>query len=395
MEVFLGEWVNLLLRWAHMVVGIGWIGTSFYFMALDYTLMKRERMNPGVYGTAWQVHGGGFYHVEKYTVAPPALPDVLHWFKWEAYLTFVTGFGLLIVQYYLHAEAYLIDPAVMPLTQTQAIAISVVSLTAGWFIYDGLCRFKPVGERTVLLALSVFALILIASVLFTKVFSGRGAFIHVGALVGTIMAANVFAIIIPNQKKMIAQMIAGQSPDPYYGAVGKQRSIHNNYLTLPVLLMMVSQHYPFLFSHPHAWLVVALIIISGGLVRHILNRIDAGEEWDGYGWALPAAAMALITAIYVTAPQSRGATGGPAVADTEALAISAKHCTNCHSKSPTHPAFREPPKNIALETVPELRRYAKLIVAQTVQNRAMPLGNQTGMTDAEREALGRWANGLK
>jgi uncharacterized membrane protein len=395
MEVFLGEWLNLLLRWAHMVVGIGWIGTSFYFMALDYTLMKREKMNPGVYGTAWQVHGGGFYHVEKYTVAPPTLPDVLHWFKWEAYLTFVTGFGLLIVQYYLHAEAYLIDPAVMPLTQTQAVAISVVTLTAGWFIYDGLCRFKPIGERTVLLALSVFALILIASVLYTKVFSGRGAFIHVGALVGTIMAANVFAIIIPNQKKMIAQMIAGQSPDPYYGAVGKQRSVHNNYLTLPVLLMMVSQHYPFLFSHPHAWLVVALILISGGLVRHILNCIDSDAEWDSYGWAFPTAAMALIAVIYVTAPQSRAATAGAAVSDQEALAISARHCTNCHAKAPTHPAFREPPKNIALETVPELRRFAKLIVAQTVQNRAMPLGNQTGMTDDERAMLGRWANGLK
>ena len=204
-------------------------------------------MNPGVLGTAWQVHGGGFYHVEKYTVAPPTLPDVLHWFKWEAYLTWVTGFGLLIVQYYFHADAFLIDPGVMPLEPWQAIAISVASLAAGWFIYDGLCRTK-VGENTALLALSVFALILIASVLYTKVFSGRGAFIHVGALVGTIMAVNVFGVIIPNQKKMIAQMIAGQTPDARYGEIGKQRSIHNNYLTLPVLLMMVSQHYPFLFT---------------------------------------------------------------------------------------------------------------------------------------------------
>ena len=209
MDVFASEWLNLLIRWAHMVVAIGWIGTSFYFMALDYTLTKRERMNPGVMGTAWQVHGGGFYHVEKYTVAPATLPDVLHWFKWEAYLTWVTGFGLLIVQYYFHAEAFLIDPGVMPLAPWQAIAISIASLAAGWFIYDGLCRSK-VGENTALLALSVFALILIASVLYTKVFSGRGAFIHVGALVGTIMAVNVFGVIIPDQKKMIAQMIAGR-----------------------------------------------------------------------------------------------------------------------------------------------------------------------------------------
>ena len=393
MDVFFGEWLNLLIRWAHMVVSIGWIGTSFYFMALDYTLSKRERMNPGVLGTAWQVHGGGFYHVEKYTVAPATLPDVLHWFKWEAYLTWATGFGLLIVQYYFHAEAFLIDPGVMALEPWQAIAISIASLAAGWFIYDGLCRTK-LGENTTLLALAVFALILIASVLYTKVFSGRGAFIHVGALVGTIMAVNVFGVIVPNQKKMIAQMIAGQAPDPRYGEIGKQRSIHNNYLTLPVLLMMVSQHYPFLFTHPQSWLVVALILLSGGFIRHMLNRIDAGDDWDRYGWTVPAAAMALITAIYVTAPAPRGTTGG-AVTDAEAQAIIGKHCLMCHAHNPSHPAFKEPPKNVALETVPEMRRFAQQIYMQTVQNRAMPLGNQTGMTDDERDALGRWVSGRK
>jgi uncharacterized membrane protein len=392
-DVFAAEWLNLLIRWAHMVVSIGWIGTSFYFMALDYSLSKRERMNPGVLGTAWQVHGGGFYHVEKYTVAPPALPDVLHWFKWEAYLTWATGFGLLIVQYYFHADAFLIDPAVMALTPWQAIAISIASLAAGWFIYDGLCRTK-VGDNVTLLALSVFALILIASVLYTKVFSGRGAFIHVGALVGTIMAVNVFGVIVPNQKKLIAQIIAGETPNPYYGEIGKQRSTHNNYLTLPVLLMMVSQHYPFLFTHSQSWLVVALILLSGGLVRHTLNRIDAGDNWDRYGWTVPAAAVVLITAIYVTAPQSRTTTGG-AVTDLEAQAIVDKHCLSCHARNPSHPAFKEPPKNVALEDIAEMRRFAQQIYMQTVQNRAMPLGNQTGMTEDERAALGRWVNGRK
>jgi len=376
-----------------MVVSIGWIGTSFYFMALDYSLSKRERMNPGVLGTAWQVHGGGFYHVEKYTVAPATLPDVLHWFKWEAYLTWATGFGLLIVQYYFHAEAFLIDPGVMALEPWQAIAISVASLAAGWFIYDGLCRTK-VGENTTLLALSVFALILVAAVLYTKVFSGRGAFIHVGALVGTIMAVNVFGVIIPNQKKMIAQMIAGQTPDARYGEIGKQRSTHNNYLTLPVLLMMVSQHYPFLFTHPQSWLIVALIIVIGALVRHMLNRLDAGDDWDCYAWVMPAAAMGLITAIYVTAPATRSTTGG-AVTDLEAQAIVGKHCLMCHAHNPSHPAFKEPPKNVALESIPEMRRFAQQIYMQTVQNRAMPLGNQTGMTDDERDALGRWVSGRK
>jgi uncharacterized membrane protein len=393
-DVFLGEWANLLIRWAHLVVGIGWIGTSFYFMALDYTLLKRERMNPGVMGTSWQVHGGGFYHVEKYTVAPATLPDVLHWFKWEAYLTWVTGFGLLVVQYYFHADAFLIDPGVMALTPLQATAISVGSLAAGWFIYDGLCRTR-LGQHAVALSIAVFALILIASVLYTKVFSGRGAFIHIGALVGTIMAVNVFGVIVPNQKKMIAQMIAGQTPDARYGEIGKQRSVHNNYLTLPVLLMMVSQHYPFLFSHPQSWLVVALILMSGGLIRHFLNRIDAADNWDSYGWALPVVAMALITAIYVTAPAPRAVASGPAVTDIQAQTIAAKHCTMCHSQHPTHPAFKEPPKNVVLETVPDMRRFAQQIYMQTVQNRAMPLGNQTGMTEAERDALGRWIAGSK
>jgi uncharacterized membrane protein len=387
-DAFLAEWLNLLLRWAHLVVGIGWIGTSFYFMALDYSLGRDERLRDGVLGTAWQVHGGGFYHVEKYTVAPATLPAVLHWFRWEAYLTWVTGFGLLVVQYYFHASAFLIDPAVMPLTPWQATALSVAALLAGWLIYDGICRV--LGDRTLLLALSVFALILIASIIFTSVFSGRGAFVHVGAFVGTIMAVNVFAVIIPAQKKMIAQMIRGETPDPRYGAIGKQRSTHNNYLTLPVLLMMVSQHYPFLFNHPYSWLVVALILISGGLVRHALNRIDAGDDWNRYGWTLPVAAVALLATIYVTAPQRRAVAAGPAVSDVAALTISQKHCVSCHARKPTHPAFNAPPKNMVLETAADLRRYGEPIMLQTVQNRAMPLGNQTGMTDEERDQLGRW-----
>jgi uncharacterized membrane protein len=204
----------------------------------------------------------------------------------------------------------------------------------------------------------------------------------------------VFGVIVPNQKKMIAQMIAGLTPDPRYGEIGKQRSIHNNYLTLPVLLMMVSQHYPFLFTHPQSWLVVALILLSGGFIRLMLNRIDLGEGLDRYGWTLPAAAMALITAIYVTAPAPRATTGG-AVTDLEAQAIIGKHCLTCHAHNPSHPAFKEPPKNVSLESIAEMRRFAQQIYMQTVQNRAMPLGNQTGMTESERDALGRWVNGRK
>ena len=393
MEVFLGDWANLVLRWAHLIVGIGWIGTSFYFMALDYSLDTRERKSAGVYGTAWQVHGGGFYHVEKFAVAPPKLPPHLHWFTWEAYLTWVTGFGLMIVQYYLHARAYLIDPSVMPLEPWQAVAISVASLTVGWVIYDLLCR-SPIGQHTVLLAALVFVLILAASVFYTKIFSARGALLHVGAFVGTIMAVNVFMVIIPSQKKMVAQLLNGEEPDGRYGAIGKQRSTHNNYLTLPVLLMMVSPHYPFLSAHPQSWLVVALIILIGALTRHFFNRIDAGDDFNKYGWAAFAAVFILFCAVYVTAPSAPRAAAGT-VSDADIVALAQKHCVQCHSKKPTNESFTEAPKGVMLENATELKRYAPLILTQTVVNKAMPLGNQTGMTEAEREKIGQWIAALK
>lgn len=392
MDVFLGEWANLLIRWMHLIVGIGWIGTSFYFMGLDYSLDKRERSHPGVLGTAWQVHGGGFYHVEKFTVAPPHLPDKLHWFKWEAYLTWVSGFGLLIVQYYIHARSYLIDPSVLPLTPWQAIAISLGSILVGWAIYEGLCR-SPIGQNATILAISFFALILGAAVFYTHVFSSRGAFLHVGALTGSIMATNVFAVIVPNQRKMVAQLLRGETPDPYYGMVGKQRSTHNNYLTLPVLVMMVSPHYPFLSAHPHSWLVVALILVAGASIRHYLNRVDAGDDWKNYGWAAPVAVGALMIAIFVTAPRTQQ--GGEAATDAQALAIVQKHCVMCHAAKPTHDGFTEAPKNITLESIANLRQYAAQIYVQAVQTNAMPLGNETGMTEDERAALGRWINAQK
>ncbi len=392
MQAFLGDWTNLLLRWAHLVVGIGWIGTSFYFIALDYSLRARTRMNEGVRGTAWQVHGGGFYHIEKYTVAPRELPPDLHWFRWEAYLTFMTGFGLLAVQYYWHAEIYLIDSTVLALLPWQATVLSGVSLAASWYVYDALCR-SPVGRRPVTLAFCIFALIAAAAWFYGQVFSARGAFVHVGALTGTIMAVNVFAVIIPNQKTMIAQMMRGETPDARLGFIGKQRSLHNNYLTLPVLLMMVSPHYPFLSAHPQNWLVVALIFIAGGSIRHIFNRAEAGDEWNSFVWAAPLAAIVLLGAIYVTAP--RQASGNGTVTEAAAFGIVQKHCVMCHAMAPAHVAFSEPPKNVTLESPAEMKRFAGPILEQAVQSRAMPLGNQTGMTDAEREMLGRWVAGLK
>ncbi len=394
MEGFLTDWLNLLLRWAHMIVGIGWIGTSFFFVWLDYSLRRRDRMTAGVHGTSWLVHGGGFYHVEKYTVAPGTLPPDLHWFKWEAYLTFVTGFLLLGVQYYWNARIYLIDQTVLALLPWQAVAISVASLAGGWLVYDALCR-SPLGKRTGWLALAVFALIVAASALFSQVFSGRGAFIHVGAFVGTIMALNVFAVIIPNQRVMVGQLMRSEAPDARLGAIGKQRSLHNNYLTLPVLLMMISNHYPLLYSHKQPWLVVALVLVAGGMVRHHLNRADAGDEWRRFAFAAPAALAALVVAVLVTAPSSRGAGAVASVSDSDAVHIVATHCGNCHAARPRHESFTEPPKGVKLESVADLRLNAALVLQQAVQGNAMPLGNETVMTDEERERLGQWIRAQK
>ena len=387
MSGFAIDWINLALRWFHLIVGIAWIGASFHFIWLDFSLRARERMNDGVSGTSWMVHGGGFYHVEKYTVAPAQLPPDLHWFKWEAYLTFISGFGLLAIQYYWNASTFMVDPGVMPMTGPEAILISVGSLAAGWFVYDAICR-SAIGENTTMLAVAVFVLIVGAAFMFTHVFSGRGAFIHVGAMIGTIMAANVFRVIIPNQKIVTEDLLAGRTPDAKYGKMGKQRSLHNNYLTLPVLLFMVSSHYPFLYSHPSSWLVVALIVIAGGMVRHFLNQTDAGKPPSKVAWAIPAAALALVGAIYWTAPMSQA--GGGAVTDADVLKITQTHCIACHQAKPTHEAFKggEPPKGVMLDTVAGLRRNSAQVIAQAVQGRAMPLGNEHGMTDDERAKLG-------
>jgi uncharacterized membrane protein len=346
-------------------------------------------MREGVAGTAWEVHGGGFYHVEKFVVAPKELPPDLVWYKWEAYLTWVTGFLLLALQYYWNADTYLIERTVLPLLPSQAIAISVGSLVLGWFAYDLLCKSR-IGKDTTLLAGAVFVLIVAFAWAFGQVFSGRGALIHVGSLVGTVMAVNVFGIIIPNQKKIVAALLAGRAPDPRLGAIGKQRSVHNNYLTLPVLLMMVSGHYPMLFSHSQSWLIVALIIVIGAAVRHFLNRHDAGDPLHKVAWALPVAALALGAAIWLTAPRADASFAGIAVSDGEALNIVGKHCVMCHSARPTYEGFDAPPKEVVLGTIDDIRRHAEQIMAQTVNGDAMPLGNETAMTPEERLLLGAY-----
>jgi len=393
MSAFILDWLNLAIRWAHLIAGIGWIGTSFYFIALDLSLKKRARMNEGVYGTAWEVHGGGFYHVEKYLSAPKSLPDDLLWYKWEAYLTWVTGFLLMIVQYYWNATAYLIDPAVADLTPMLAVVLSVISLLVGWFVYDGLCR-SNFGQNPTALAIAVFGLIVAATFAYGQIYSGRGALLHVGAFIGTVMATNVFGVIIPNQKRITAALLRGEAPDPRLGAIGKQRSVHNTYLTLPVLLMMVSAHYPMLTGHPQAWLLVALILVAGAAIRHFLLRHEVGDPLSKIGWTLPVIAVALLLAVILTAPHGDAEAPPLQVSDERVIEITQTHCAMCHSVHPADEAFVHAPRNVAFDSLAELRRYAPLILEQAVRSNAMPLGNRTAMTAEERRELGAWLSQL-
>jgi uncharacterized membrane protein len=384
-EAFLLDWLNLLLRWAHLVVGIAWIGTSFFFIWLDMALRRRDGQADGILGSAWLVHGGGFYDVAKYTVAPPQLPPELHWFRWEAYLTWATGLGLLVAMYYFQASLYLLDPSRAALSPMQACLIGLASLAAGWVAYEALVR--RFGDRPVLLAGLLFALIVAAAWGYGKVFSGRGALIHVGALVGTWMAANVFAVIIPNQKKIVAALLAHAAPDPGLGKAGKVRSVHNNYLTLPVLLLMVSNHYPFLTGHPRLWLVVGLIVVAGAAVRHVLNRFEAGDRPRRYLWTAPVAVAGLAALVVATAPERAPVLARPA--DAAALAIAQKHCAVCHADRPSFPGFAQAPKDFRAETVAQLRANAPRIQAQLAGG-VMPPGNVTGLTPEERAQLGAW-----
>ncbi|WP_417812738.1 urate hydroxylase PuuD [Thalassospira alkalitolerans] len=391
MDILFQDWINLILRWAHLITGIAWIGSSFYFVWLDLSLRKRPGMDEGVYGEAWMVHGGGFYHVNKWMVAPKSMPDDLHWFKYEAYFTWLTGFALLVTMYYWSAESYLIDPSVMALGKWDAILIGLGSLVAGWVIYDLMCK-SPIGQSTGKLAVGVFILAMVAAYGFTHVFSGRGAFIHVGAMLGTIMTANVFRIIIPNQKKVVASLMAGETPDPALGLQAKQRSTHNNYLTLPVLLMMISNHYSMLFSHDQSWLIVGLILIIGGLVRHFFNTRNAGGTGKAIAWQLPAAAvgMAILAMFASYDPNAAKMADQDVITANHAQAIIQTRCTACHSANPTDEGFDEAPMGVMFDDLAQIEANAQRILAQAIIGRAMPLGNMTEMTEDERAELGHW-----
>jgi uncharacterized membrane protein len=394
MDPILLDWLSLFVRWAHVMLGIGWIGTSFFFVWLDMSLRASPNAPKGVGGESWMVHGGGFYRAQKYLVAPDALPKELHWFKYEAYYTWVSGFLLLCLVYYVQARTFLIDPSVLSLSPIEAIALSVGALAAGWFIYDRLCK-SPLGRRTRWLALAVYLLAVLFAFFFTQVFSGRAAFLHIGALLGTIMSANVFLVIIPNQKLVVADLVAGRPPDPALGEQARQRSLHNNYLTLPVVLTMISGHYPMLFAQPFVWQFAAAIIVGAGLVRHYHNLKDAGRSGNWIDWLLVYAAGIAISLVIISMDlasrnTNAAASGGP-VQLAEVVTVIQNRCVACHSATPSDGSFKGAPKGIAFDTPEEIERYADQILRVAVETQAMPLANRTEMTPEERALVGRWA----
>ena len=390
MTIDLSEWLNLAIRWLHLTAGIAWIGSSFYFIWLDNHLTAPAGGDAS--GELWAVHGGGFYHNQKYLVAPAQMPDRLHWFKWEAYFTWISGFSLLVLIYYVGAQSFLIDPAKAALSPAEAIAIGLAALAAGWLFYHLLCR-SPLGSNNRLLGVVWFAFLLAAAILLDRVFNARAAYIHIGAMIGTAMVANVFFIIIPNQRKVVADLIAGRTPDPALGKAAKQRSLHNNYMTLPVLFIMISNHYPMTYGAQRPWLVLALLGLTGVAVRHVFNLRHRAQP-TGPTMAL-AAVLALASVTYVSleklpAASDTGGASAQAVTYADIRPILATHCAACHSEHPTNIAFTAPPLGVELDSYDHVRALSPRIQKVAVDSEIMPLGNTTGMTKAERQKLGAW-----
>lgn len=388
MEAYLLDWLNILGRWVHFITGIAWIGASFYFIWLDNHLEAPR--NPadaekGVGGEVWSVHGGGFYHAQKYQVAPKVLPETLHWFKWEAYTTWLTGMFMLAVIYWYGADVYLIDRSVADLSPTYAVGAAVLILFAGWIIYDLLCK-SPLGENDAALGAVLFGLVTFLAWGLCELYSGRGAYIHFGAVLGTIMVANVFFVIIPGQRRMVEAAGRGELPDPADGIRAKQRSVHNTYFTLPVLFVMTSNHYAMTYSHEYNWAILIAIALAGALIRVYFVARHNGEASPVpiiIAFVLLAGVAAFIT------PRASAASGEAVVFD-DVRTIVHDRCTTCHSSTPTHLAFLAAPAGVVLDTDAQIVAEIQRIYQQTVVTRVMPIGNLTGISEQERELLDRW-----
>lgn len=399
MEAYFIDILNLLLRSLHIITGIAWIGASFYFVMLDSSLTpprKLEDQERGVLGELWAVHGGGFYHSQKYMAGPrdQPLPTNLHWSKWEAYTTWISGMALMAIIYWYGADIYLIDSQVMSLTQPFAIAISIAFIAGGYLVYDFLCR-SSLAKNDAVLGGIIFILVAGAAYALTHIFSGRGAFITFGAMLGTAMVANVFFVIIPGQREMVERLRAGDEVDPTPGLRGKQRSVHNTYFTLPVLFTMISNHYAMTYGHQYNWLILIAISLCGALIRvFFVSRHGSGPNKT---WAAVSAALILLAVIYAMAPKSKPVYAGTSLQSeavsvdfSKVISIVNERCSSCHAAQPTQAGFVAPPKGITYDTPEQIEAQIKVIYQQSVELRTMPIANLTGMTEEERQTLGRW-----
>ena len=401
------EWIETAFRIAHVATAIAWIGSSFYFIALDLGLRREGPLPEKVNGEEWQVHGGGFYHVQKYNVAPPNLPEHLTWFKWESYATWLTGFAMLVLVYYLGADLYLIDPNVLDIPIWGGILISLGSIALTWVVYDRLCK-SALGRDNTRLMIILFIILVILAWAYTQVFSGRAAMLHLGAATATIMSANVFMIIIPNQKIVTKDLREGREPDAKYGVIAKQRSTHNNYLTLPVLFLMLSNHYPLVFASDFNWLIAGLVFLIGVCIRHFFNTRDARKGNPAWTWSAAMFLFAVVIALSVwpfVFKADRGEAAAAALADSlsasqqrlmaapdflDVHTIIQNRCTVCHANAPAWEGLYGAPKAVALETPEETALHAKRIYLRAALSNAMPPANKSGMQEEERQAIKAW-----
>ncbi len=393
-------WSEMIVRWVHVIAGVAWIGSSFYFIALDLSLKPGKELPKEANGQAWQVHGGGFYNMVKYLVAPKKMPEELTWFKWEAYSTWISGMALMSLVYYGSASLYMIDLEVLDITQLQAVFLSLGGIVIGWIIYDGLCR-SPLGKNDLILALAGLVFLVLLSFIYTQVFSHRGAFMQMGVTIGTMMVANVAMVIIPGQKKVVQALKAGDDPNPIYGVRGKQRSLHNNYLTLPVIFVMIGGHYPIIFATEYSWLILGLILIIGALIRHFFNTKHKGLPAPYWTW-LVASILAVCSVLlsYVGAPNNNVYEVSNLNMTKEeihktAVELVIERCSSCHAREPLWEGLAFAPKGIHLETEEEVLKMANEIYWQSAASWAMPPGNIIWLEDEERVLLSDWHASLK
>jgi uncharacterized membrane protein len=394
------EWLSFGVRWLHVITAIAWIGSSFYFIALDLGLRQRPGLPAGAHGEEWQVHGGGFYHIQKYLVAPAEMPEHLTWFKWESYATWLSGFAMLCVVYYAGADLFLIDRNVLDVSPTVAILISLASLALGWLFYDQLCK-SPLGNNDTALMLVLYVFLVAMAWGYTQVFTGRAALLHLGAITATVMSANVIMIIIPNQKIVVADLIAGRKPDPKYGKIAKTRSLHNNYLTLPVIFLMLSNHYPLAFATEFNWVIASIIFIIGVLIRHYFNSVHARKGNPHWTWGAAAVLFIIIMWLstvpaVLTGEKKVSAIGETFIASVHFRAVKEtviSRCSMCHAPEPAWEGIYHAPKGVALDTDADIADHAREIYLQAGASHAMPPGNVTQVTDEERALIVAWFKG--